>query len=61
MQASGQRIEYFEKLQMQYKITDPLKIPLHSNVRWGLAFLMLDRSYQLRQVSCDQYLFFWDS
>ena len=47
----GQRIEYFEKLQIQSKITDPLKIPLHSNIRWGSAYLMLDHSYKLRQVS----------
>jgi hypothetical protein len=50
IQASGQRIEHFEKLQIQCKITDPLKIPLHSNVRWGSAYFMLDRSYKLRQV-----------
>lgn len=51
IQASGQRIEYFEKLQIQCKIADPLRIPLHSNVRWGSAYRMLDRSYKLRQVS----------
>ena len=51
IQSSGQRIEYFEKLQIQCKITNPLKIPLHSNVRWGSAHLMLSRSYTLRQVS----------
>lgn len=51
IQSSGQRIEYFEKLQIQCKITNPLKIPLHSNVRWGSAHLMLSRSHKLRQVS----------
>lgn len=51
IQASGQRIEYFEKLQIQCKIGDPLKIPLHSNIRWGSAHNMLGRSYLLRQVS----------
>jgi hypothetical protein len=50
IQSSGQRIELFEKLQIECGITDPLKIPLHSNVRWGTAFNMLSRSYQLRQV-----------
>jgi hypothetical protein len=50
IQASGQRIELFEKLQIECGIADPLKIPLHSNVRWGTAFNMLTRSYQLRQV-----------
>jgi hypothetical protein len=48
IQASGQRIEYFETLQIQCKISNPLKIPLHSNVRWGSAHLMLEHSYQLR-------------
>lgn len=51
IQCSGQRIEYFEKLQMESGITKPLKIPLHSNVRWGSAYNMLDRAYHLRQVS----------
>ena len=51
VQASGQQIEHFEKLQIQCKITEPLKIPLHSNIRWGSAYFMLDRAYMLRQVS----------
>jgi hypothetical protein len=51
IQASGQRIEVFHKLQIECGITEPIKIPLHSNVRWGTAFLMLDRSYQLCEVS----------
>jgi hypothetical protein len=51
IQASGQRIEVFENLQIECGITDPLKIPLHSNVRWGTAFNMLTRSYKLRDVS----------
>ena len=51
IQASGQRIEYFEKLQLECKCPELLKIPLHSNVRWGSAYRMLDRSYKLRQVS----------
>lgn len=50
IQASGQRIEYFEKLQLQFKIAIPLKIPLQNNTRWGTAHKMLDRSYKLRQV-----------
>ncbi|KAF8868814.1 hypothetical protein BD779DRAFT_1395460, partial [Infundibulicybe gibba] len=32
IQASSQRIDYFEKLQAQCGITNPLKIPLHSNI-----------------------------
>lgn len=51
IQASGQRIEYFEKLQIQCKIPEPLSIPLHSNVRWGSAYHMLNQAYKLRQVS----------
>ena len=51
IQASGQRIEYFQKLQIECKVKDPLKIPLHSNIRWGSAFKMLNRAYTLRQVS----------
>jgi hypothetical protein len=57
IQASGQRIEYFERLQVQCGIATPLKIPLHGNMRWGSAFNMLNRAYQLRQVfsSCSTY------
>jgi hypothetical protein len=49
IQSSGQRIETFEKLQIECGIAQPLKIPLHSNVRWGSAYSMLDRAYTLRQ------------
>lgn len=38
-------------MQIQCKIDEPLKIPLHSNIRWGSAHGMLERSYHLRQVS----------
>jgi hypothetical protein len=57
IQSSGQRIEYFNQLQIQCGIKTPLKIPLHGNTRWGTAFGMLDRAYQLRQV-CHILLFF---
>jgi hypothetical protein len=50
IQASSQRIEYFYKVQVDCGITTPLKIPLHSNVRWGSAYNMLERAYHLRQV-----------
>jgi hypothetical protein len=50
IQASGQRIELFEKLQIECDIMVSLKIPLHSNVQWGTVFNMLSRSYQLCQV-----------
>jgi hypothetical protein len=51
IQASGQRIEYFQSTQIRCGISDPLKIPLHSNVRWGTAFKMLNQAQKLRQVS----------
>jgi hypothetical protein len=51
IQSSGQRIEYFNNLQIKSKFPEPLKIPLHSNVRWGSAHSMLDRAFKLRQVS----------
>lgn len=50
MQCSGQRIEYFETLQVKCGIDPPLSIPLHSNVRWGTADGMLGRAHELRQV-----------
>ena len=51
IQASGQRIEYFKKLQINCNINEPLQIPLHSNVWWGSAYNMLNRALKLRQVS----------
>lgn len=48
--ASGQRIEYFEQLQANSKISTPLKLKVHSNTRWGSAYDMADRALQLRQV-----------
>jgi len=50
IQASGQRIEYFHSTQIRCGIPEALKIPLHSNVRWGTAFKMLDQANKLRQV-----------
>lgn len=49
IQASGQRIEYFETAQMQCGVTRPLKIPLHNNTRWGTAHGMLNRAFELQQ------------
>ncbi|KAH9072194.1 hypothetical protein EDB83DRAFT_2516969 [Lactarius deliciosus] len=37
IQSSGQHIEFFHKLQVECGVTEPLKIPLHSNVQWGSA------------------------
>ena len=50
IQCSGQCIKYFQMLQCNCSIEIPLKIPLHSNVRWGTAEGMLGRAYELRQV-----------
>ena len=50
IQASGQRVAYFERIQKECGITTPLVIPLQNNTRWGTADGMLGRSFQLRQV-----------
>ena len=50
IQAFGQRVAYFERLQKECGIDIPLKIPLHSNVWWGTADGMLACSYKLQQV-----------
>ena len=50
IQSSGQRIEAFETLQLECGLTHPLKVPLHSNVRWGTAYQMLTVSHKVRQV-----------
>ncbi|KAF8676686.1 hypothetical protein AX14_004846 [Amanita brunnescens Koide BX004] len=62
IQASGTRIEKFNQLQVQTGIQTPLKIPLHSNVQWGTAFAMLDRSLTLQNaitlfINCADGLF----
>lgn len=59
IQASGQRIEYFNKLQVQCSVKTPLKIPLHGNTRWGSAYGMLDRAYKLRRVSKTIICSYW--
>ena len=51
IQASGQRIEYFESTQLHCGLEEALKIPLHSNIRWGTAYKMLEQSHKLRQAS----------
>lgn len=55
IQASGQRIAYFKRLQAECGIVPPLAIPLQSNVRWGTADGMLTRSYLLRQVCSHKF------
>ena len=56
IQASGQRIEYFHSTQLRCGLPEALKIPLHSNIRWGTAFKMLDQANKLRQVRITIYL-----
>ena len=50
IQSSGQRIAYFEQLQIECSIKTLLKIPLHSNVCWGTADGMLAQCYDLQMV-----------
>ena len=56
IQASGQHIEYFHSTQIRCGLPEALKIPLHSNIRWGTAFKMLDQANKLRQVRITIYL-----
>ncbi len=53
IQASGQRIQRFHRLQLDCGIAPPLNIPLHNNTRWGSALGMCQRAYKLRKVSLD--------
>ncbi|KAF8696454.1 hypothetical protein AX14_001593 [Amanita brunnescens Koide BX004] len=62
IQASGTRIAKFNELQIQSGIQKALKIPLHSNIRWGSAFYMLDRALALQNaitlfINCADRLF----
>jgi len=50
IQASSQQIEYFHSTQICCGFTEGLKIPLHSNIRWGTAFEMLDQANKLCQI-----------
>ena len=50
IQASGQRIEYFNSTQIHCGMPEALKIPLHSNICWGTAFKMLNQAYKLQMV-----------
>ena len=50
IQSSGQHIAYFERLQTECGIKTLLKIPFHSNVRWGMADGMLAQCYDLWMV-----------
>ena len=50
IQALGQRIAYFERLQKECEVNVTLKIPLHSNICWGTVEGMLAQSYDLQTV-----------
>jgi hypothetical protein len=50
IQASGQRIEYFNKVQLDCGIKTPLKIPLQNNTRWGSSYKMLAQAYKLQKA-----------
>ena len=41
------QVEYFQSTQIRCRIPEGLKIPLHSNVRWGTAFKMLNQVQRL--------------
>ena len=41
-----QRIEYFEKLQIECKIKNPCRLTAHSNIQWGSAEKMLRIAYE---------------
>ena len=59
IQASSQRVAYFECVQKECGIMTPLVIPLQNNTRWGTVDGMLGRSYQLRQVWHDIIIGMW--
>ena len=44
------RRQAFNELQLQQGLPRALVIPLHGNTRWGSAWGMLARAYELRQV-----------
>lgn len=56
IQASGQRIERFEKLQGDHNIETPLKLIMHGNTRWGTAHGMVERGLYLRKVRFSTHL-----
>lgn len=51
IQASGQRIQEFHKIQREFGIEPPLSLILHGNTRWGSAYGMVDRGLKLATVS----------
>lgn len=53
IQASGQRIQEFQKIQRELGTEKPLSLILHGNTRWGTAYGMVDRGLKLAKVGCD--------
>lgn len=52
IQASGQRIQEFHKIQKECGIETPLSLILHGNTRWGSAYGMVERGIKLSKVFC---------
>lgn len=56
IQASGQRILEFRKIQIEVGIINPLSLILHGNTRWGSVYGMVDHGIKLAKV-CHLILF----
>lgn len=54
IQASGQHIQEFHKIQCECGIKTPLALILHGNTRWGSAYGMVERGLRLSKV-CTQF------
>ncbi len=50
IEASGQRIEAFNRRQIEEGFDRPRKLVIHGNTRWGSAHGMLKRSHELRKA-----------
>lgn len=50
IQASGQRIQEFQRIQRELGSEKPLSLLLHGNTRWGSAYVMVDRGLKLSKV-----------
>lgn len=50
IQASGQRIQEFERIQRECGIETPLALILHGNTHWGSAYGMVEQGLRLSKV-----------
>lgn len=50
IQASGQRIQEFRKIQSECGFDTPLSLILHGNTRWGTAHGMVEHGRKLAKV-----------